>query len=109
MDEPRSYDVELAQEDARHTCAGCLNRIPDDHEVYGIMVRVKPRTLYNRFAGQVVAFHLMGEGRTIPAIVTAVESEAKKKGIDLAFQVCSAVCATSLREVLEEEFDFIET
>ena len=46
--------------------------------------------------------------KTIPAIVTTGESQAKREGNDLLFMCCSRECARLLKHALQEEKDLFD-
>jgi len=53
--------------------------------------------------GKVIPVVLALVDKTIPAIVTTGDSQAKRNGYDLLFMCCSRECAGLLKDVLQEE------
>ena len=46
--------------------------------------------------------------KTIPAIVTTGDSQAKREGHDLLFMCCSRECARLLKDALQEEKELFD-
>jgi len=85
------------------TCAWCDKRIPDDSEVFGLGVKARQRIGSRSREGKVIPVVLALVDKTIPAIVTTGDSQAKRNGYDLLFMCCSRECAGLLKDVLQEE------
>lgn len=91
-----------------NTCAWCNKEIPEDVEVFGFGAKSQQGVDLSEQEGTIIQLSLL-EGRTVPAIVVASDSEAKKQGYDFAFLACSQGCAQSLREALRKEIDVFES
>jgi len=85
------------------TCAWCDKRIPDDSEVFGLGVKARHRIGITGREGKVIPVVLALVDKTVPAIVTTGDSQAKRNGYDLLFMCCSRECAGLLKDVLQEE------
>lgn len=92
-----------------HVCAWCGETIDDDVEMFAVGAKMKDGVELapcEDFNGTVLP--VMVAGKTIPAIVTATDSEARQDGNDLVFMVCSIECATELKESLEKEREIMD-
>lgn len=95
--------VHREQKSPMNTCAWCNKRIPEDSEVFGLGAKVKPAIKLEDQEGKFIPLSLILTDKTIPAIVTTTDSQAKQKGNDLMFMTCSQGCAESLKEALYKE------
>ncbi|NOY64526.1 MAG: hypothetical protein GXO97_03910 [Nitrospirae bacterium] len=84
-------------------CAWCNKEISEDSEVFGLGARIIKNILSKEMEGKIIPFQLVKTDKTIPAIVTTSDSEAKKDGYDLLFMTCSKACAESLKKTLNKE------
>ncbi|MBW2039692.1 MAG: hypothetical protein JRI46_08865 [Deltaproteobacteria bacterium] len=97
----------VKQEPLMNTCAWCNKRIPEDFEVFGLGAKVKQESDLADKEGKIIQLFLVVANKTVPAIVTTNNSQAKIDGIDLMFMTCSQDCAESLRDALKKEKDLI--
>lgn len=87
----------------RHRCAWCAKRIPDDQEVFGISISLRPEAFREIKPGTVEPMLLYKAGKTVPMMIVTDDSPAKHDGKDAMFQVCSQACAGALQAALREE------
>ncbi len=86
----------------RQTCAWCGKIIGEDEPVYALGVSCRPGVDVTELRGTFIPFPLLS-GKTIPAMVSTEDSEAKRDGWDFIFMACSRECAQELRLDLEIE------
>lgn len=89
------------------TCAWCGKTIPEDSEVFGLGAKVKQGFDIKNKEGKIIQLSLALTNKTVPAIVTTSNSDAKKEGKDLMFMTCSQGCAGNLKDALQKEKDVI--
>lgn len=89
-------------------CAWCNREIPEGSRVFGLGARVRENILLNDFEGTIISLELFKTDKTVPAIVTTSDSEAKKDGYDLMFMACSQACAESLKTALNKEKELFD-
>ncbi len=84
-------------------CAWCGKVIPPNREV--IAVRTRLHALAYRLVkpGTIQPLHLPKAGKTVAIIVVALDSPAKREGVDAVFQVCSDACGIALQTALRDE------
>lgn len=91
----------------KNRCAWCNKTIPEDSEVFGLGAKFREGVDIEDNEGKIIPLSLVVTNKTIPAIVTTSDSEAKREGKDLMFMTCSQSCAESLRDALQKEKDFV--
>ena len=89
-------------------CAWCNREIPEASEVFGLGAKVRENILLNDFEGTIISIELFKTDKTVPAIVTTSDSEAKRDGYDLMFMTCSQACAESLKTALSKDKELID-
>jgi hypothetical protein len=90
-----------------HICAWCNKRIPEDAEVFGLPAKARQGIDLKGQEGTIIQLSLALVDKTVPAIVVASDSEAKRQGYDFAFMLCSQACARSLKDALQREIDIV--
>jgi len=91
-------------------CCWCRTEVPEGAEVFAVGAKIKDAIDFVMTGSREAASFLpvtIGS-RTLPAIITTEDSQAKLEGNDLMFMTCSEECATELKAALEEEKDLIE-
>ncbi len=92
--------------DAWHDrCAWCSVHIPEDHEVFGISIALKPEGLREVKPGTVEPMLLYKAGKRVPMMIVTDDSPAKQAGKDAFFQLCSEDCARNLQTAMREEME----
>lgn len=87
-------------------CAWCMKKLREGNPVYGLSVRFAQGVDYNDEDGKIMQIYLKSRNTSVPMIVTAVNSEAKKHGQDGIFAFCSERCGEKMKETLKEELIF---
>jgi len=87
-------------------CAWCMKKIEGDKPVYGLSVKFKEGVEYNEKDGEIIQMYLKSRNTSVPIIITAIGSEAKKSGQDGIFALCSEKCGKKMREILNKEMNF---
>ncbi len=91
----------------KNVCAWCDGMIPENSEVYGLGVKIKKESQLRGKEGQVISWPLMKLNRSVPAMVTSANSQAKRDGNDLMFMTCSKKCKDALKHALKNEGAFV--
>lgn len=87
-------------------CAWCMKKLVKNKPAYGLSVRFAEGFEYNDPDGKIVQMYLKSRNTSVPIIISAVGSEAKKNGQDGLFALCSEQCGEKMRNVLKEELNF---
>jgi hypothetical protein len=93
------------REKLMHTCTWCLNNIPEGDDLFAFGVKASQAIDLTEKQGEFVSLKLALKDKTIVALVTMPNSEAKEHGFDLIFLTCSQGCAEDLKDALEMERD----
>ena len=96
------------QESLINTCAWCNKRIPENTEVLGLGAMVKQGIDLKDQEGKIILLSLVLTRKTVPAMVTTSNSEAKRTGKDLMFMTCGQSCAESLKDAFQKEKGIID-
>jgi len=91
-----------------HTCTWCLNSIPKGVERFAFGVKASEAIDLTEKQGEFVALKLLLKEKTVVALVTTQDSEAREQGFDLMFLTCSQVCAEKLKDALDMERDIFK-
>jgi hypothetical protein len=86
-------------------CAWCGKFISDTDEVFGLEATATPsyKEELKKKEGEVISLFLTFTGKVVDVIVVTEHSEAKKKGVDVIFMLCSKACALALKRALLQE------
>jgi len=71
--------------------------------VFGLGAKARKDVDIKQHEGTIIQLSLILSRRTVPAIVTREDSEARKTGKDLMFMTCGQRCVESLKTALEQE------
>lgn len=96
------FDI-IPDKEALSKCAWCHNYIGDDVEVFGAGAKLRPDVDLSEYESHCIQIDLVSEEKPVYMMVTAQGSEAKKKGKDGMFLLCSEACGKKLKNVLEKE------
>jgi hypothetical protein len=83
-----------------------MKKIGENRPVYGLHVKFAEGVNYNDEGGRITQIYLKSRNKSVPMIVTAANSEAKKSGQDGIFALCSEKCGAKMKETLKEELQF---
>ena len=86
-------------------CAWCGKRIGKHQEVFAIGAKAQPGAVRKDQEGTAISVFFVSAARTVYAIVSTSDSQAKKKGDDLLFAICSEACAEELKKTLKDEME----
>ena len=84
-------------------CSWCAKKISAEAPAFGISVRLHNAAFSEMDPGSIQPLFLAGSGKTVPMMVVAANSPAKRAGKDAMFQACSESCAQSLQAALQLE------
>jgi hypothetical protein len=84
-------------------CAWCGTVIPAGCECFGVKMRLRPEAYRLVKFGAVQPMVLPKAGKTVAIIVVALDSPAKRQGVDAMFQLCSDACGIALQKALRDE------
>jgi hypothetical protein len=81
-----------------HVCAWCNKAIDRDSEVFAVGAKARKGMNLKPYEGSVIQIVLTHINKTVPAIVTMRNSEARKDKNDLLFLVCGKKCSELLKK-----------
>ncbi len=84
-------------------CSWCNKTIDADSEVFSLGAKARKGIDISGYEGKTFPLTLIHSNKTVPAILTKSDSEAKKEGNDLLFMLCSPACSESLKVALKKE------
>ena len=93
----------IPDEEALGKCTWCQSHITDQMEVLGLGAKLNPDVDLSEYERHCIQIGLVSEEKPVYMMVTAQGSEAKSKGNDCMFLVCSEGCGKKLKSVLEKE------
>ena len=93
----------IPDEEALSQCTWCRSQITDHMEVLGLGAKLNPSADLSEYESHCIEINLVSEERPLYMMVSARGSEAKVKGNDCMFLLCSEECAEKLKDVLEKE------
>jgi hypothetical protein len=86
-------------------CSWCMKNIKEDKPCFGLNVKFKEGADMKEDEGKIISLYLTSRNTSVPLIVVANGSEAKKQGIDGIFAICSEKCGTKMKSALAKEID----
>jgi len=84
-------------------CSWCMKKIKDDNAVFGLSVTFAEGIDYSDSEGSIIQIGLNTRNTSVPMIVTASDSEAKKQGTDGILALCSEKCGKKMKETVTRE------
>jgi hypothetical protein len=84
-------------------CSWCMKKIQEDKPCFGLNVKFREDVNFKENEGTIISLHLMTRNTSVPFIVVASDSDAKRNGIDGIFAVCSEKCGGKMKETLSKE------
>ena len=93
----------VSSEEALSTCAWCGKHLPDNTPVFGFGGKKRPGVDLSQYEGHAIRITLATQPRSVTAMVTTADSNAKRDGKDFMFLVCSEECASEMKSVMEQE------
>jgi hypothetical protein len=89
-------------------CSWCMKKIKEDEECFGLSVKFVKGVDLKKDEGTIKAVFLASRNTSVPMIVVAEDSEAKKQGQDGIFVLCSDKCGVKMKKTLKEELNWFE-
>jgi hypothetical protein len=96
-------------EEFKNICAWCSKVISEDSEAFGLGAKIRSAINVKDKEGTIIPLTLIRANKTIPAMVTTSNSEAKREGHDIMFIACSNDCAKLLKKTLQKEKEIIDS
>lgn len=93
----------MTDEEALSRCAWCGMGIDEEAEVYGLGAVFCRDVDLSEYERQIIELKILAEKKSVPMMITAEASEAKKAGHDVMFMTCSYECANEMRDALLKE------
>jgi 3-hydroxyisobutyrate dehydrogenase-like beta-hydroxyacid dehydrogenase len=93
----------IPDEEALGTCAWCQGKIQEFEDVIDLGAKLKADIDLSEYESHCIELDLASVNKSIYMLVTASDSEAKKKGDDGMFLLCSEDCGKNLKDVLDQE------
>jgi hypothetical protein len=84
-------------------CAWCMKKIGENKPCYGLNVKFTKGVELNENKGEIIQVFLASRNTSVPLIVVADDSEAKKEGHDGIFSICSEKCGVKMKKTVNEE------
>jgi hypothetical protein len=100
---PQKKPQGTAHEEAKSRCAWCAKKLGKNQPVFGISMRLRPEAFSEVAPGTVESLYLPSAERTIPLIIVALDSPAKREGKDAMIQICSDACGIAAQEALRKD------
>ncbi|WP_254776938.1 hypothetical protein [Paenibacillus sp. yr247] len=83
-----------------------MKKIKEDKPCYGLSVKFASGVDFDEKDGRIISLHLKTRNTSVPLIVVAGDSEAKRNdGQDGIFALCSENCATKMKEIITKELE----
>jgi hypothetical protein len=89
-------------------CSWCMKKINEDKECFGLSVKFVKGVNLKQDEGTIKSIFLTTRNTSVPMIVVAEDSEAKKQGQDGIFVLCSDKCGVKMKKTLNEEINLFE-
>lgn len=86
-------------------CAWCMKKIGEDKPCFGLSVKFAEGLDLNEEEGRIIPIYLSSRKTSVPLIVVANDSEAKKSGQDGIFAICSEKCGEKMKMALAKELE----
>ncbi|MGF7036576.1 hypothetical protein J2T17_007650 [Paenibacillus mucilaginosus] len=83
-----------------------MKKIREDKPCYGLSVKFAPGVDFDHSDGRIISLYLKTRKTSVPLIVVADDSEAKRNGQDGIFALCSENCANKMKEIVTKELEF---
>lgn len=93
----------IPDEDALNNCTWCDRRIDEFTDVVAVGAAVRPEVELQAYQSHCIQIDLASCEKSLSAMVTAEDSEAKAAQHDLLFLTCSETCGAELHETLAQE------
>jgi hypothetical protein len=84
-------------------CCWCNRLISEESERFSINTKFRDPKDYQKNAGKIIEFYVPSVDRSIMAFAVTRDSEAKKRGYEVMFMICSKSCREELAAALREE------
>lgn len=86
-------------------CSWCMKKIKEDKPCYGLNVKFASGVAFDEKDGKIISLHLKTRNTSVPLIIVADDSEAKRNGQDGIFALCSENCGTKMKETITKELE----
>ena len=90
------------------TCGWCGKRIKKTSEVFTVGAQARPGFHLEQHEGEIIELALILADRKVSAMIPMNDSEAKRRGNDFLFVVCSQKCGNELKRALQAEKNLID-
>lgn len=84
-------------------CAWCMKKIGENMPCFGLNVKFSKDADLKKHEGGIIQVFLASRNTSVPLIVVAADSEAKKNGQDGIFSLCSEKCGVKMKKTINEE------
>lgn len=88
-------------------CAWCMKKIGEDKPCFGLAVKFVKGVDFNEKDGRIISIYLASRNTSVPLIVVANDSEAKKNGQDGIFAICSEKCGEKMQTTVTKELELL--
>jgi hypothetical protein len=84
-------------------CSWCRKKIKENKPVFGLSAKFADGVDFSKEEGTITQIKLSTRSTSVPMIVTASNSDAKKRGTDAIFASCSESCGNKIKEAISKE------
>lgn len=89
-------------------CAWCMKKIKGDQPVFGLSVKFAEGVDFLNSEGTITQIRLQTRNTSVPLIIAGRNSEAKNRGSDGIFAICSEKCGEKMKDTLTKELTLFE-
>lgn len=89
-------------------CSWCMKGLHEGRECFGLSVNFREGINFTEEEGKIIQVFLKSRNTSVPFIVVAKGSEARKKGHDGIFALCSEKCGEKMKNAIKNELDLFE-
>lgn len=86
-------------------CAWCMKKTGENKPIFGLNVKFAEGADLKENEGEIIQVFLASRNTSVPLIVVAADSEAKREGHDGIFTLCSEKCGEKMKKSVEKEFE----
>lgn len=86
-------------------CSWCMKKIGENKPCFGLSVKFAKGVDFHESEGKIISLYIVSRNTSVPFIVVANDSEAKKNGQDGIFCVCSEKCGEKMKKTVTQELE----
>ena len=86
-----------------------MKKIKEDRECFGLGVKFRKGIELKQDEGSITSIFMASRNTSVPMIVVASDSEAKKQGQDGIFVICCDKCGIKMKKTLKDEINLFHS